>query len=143
MVFPTSSMTHLVNQKHRKRGETVNKICGITTRFFWVRHHNSGKHMPETKHGTYLSKEQKTKTIYRSDLSVSHHSIHGTKGIFTYMNGRFVLVTVGKYTIVPWILWVLIFPAFQTLTFLFLSPFHEGFEFSSAQCNVTKSPSLR
>ena len=36
----------------------------------------------------------------------SLYRIHGT-GIFPYMNCRICMVNVGKYTIVPWIIWVL------------------------------------
>ena len=30
------------------------------------------------------------------------HTIHGTNGIFTYMNGWFLMLSVGKYTIHGW-----------------------------------------
>ena len=55
-------------------------------------------------------KDTTTNTENNSPRNMFFHTLHGTNGIFTYMNAwLFFMENVGKYTTnipVPWILWV-------------------------------------
>ena len=47
----------------------------------------------------------RSQVVFSPDSGTIISSIHGTKSIFTYMNGLIFMVTVGKYMYHTWMLW--------------------------------------